>query len=76
MEGPYRQVVGAAVMNNALLLKVIPREERVNSIKAFLVFPATSFHLAIMSGCVGANQIMLDAQLSGGFLKKGLDIPF
>ena len=33
-EGPHRQVVGAAVMNSELFLKVIQREERVESIKA------------------------------------------
>ena len=63
-------------MNRELFLKVLQREERVNRIKAILVFPVAAFHLAIMSGCVGTNQFMLDTQLSGGFLKKGLNIPF
>lgn len=63
-------------MNSALLLKVIPREERVNSIKVFLVFPVTSFHSAIMFGCVRTDQLVLDAQLGGDFLKKRVDIPF
>ena len=75
-EGPHRQVVGAAVMDSELFLKVIQREERVESIKAFLVFPVAALHLAIMSGRVRTNAFMLNAQLSSGFLKKGLDIPF
>ncbi len=75
-EGPHRQVVGAAVMDSELLLKVIQRGERVGSIKAFLVFPVTSFDLSVMSGRVRTNVFMLNAQLSSGFLEKGLDIPF
>ena len=63
-------------MNSELIVKVSQREERVDRIKAFLIFPVATFHLAIMSGSVRADQFMLDTQLSGGFLKKGLNIPF
>ena len=63
-------------MNGELFVKVSQREERADRIKAFLIFPVAAFHLAIMSGSVRANQFMLDTQLSGGFLKKGLNIPF
>ncbi len=70
------KVIGAAVMNSELFLKVSQREERVDRIKAFLVFPVAALYLAIMSGRVRTDQLMLEAQLSGGFLKKGLDIPF
>ena len=63
-------------MNSELFLKVIQREERADRIKAFLVFPVATLHLAIMSGRVRTDQLMLDAQPSGGFLKKGGDIPF
>jgi len=75
-EGTHRKVVGASVMDSELFLKVSQREERVDRIKAFLIFPVAAFHLTIMSGSVRANQFMLDTQLSGGFLKKGLNIPF
>ena len=63
-------------MDSELFLKISQREERVKRIKAFLVFPVTAFNLAIMSGRIGTDPFMLDAQLSGSFLKKGLDIPF
>ena len=63
-------------MNGELFVKVSQREERADRIKAFLIFPVAAFHLAIMSGSVRANQFMLDTQLSGGFLEKGLNIPF
>ena len=74
VERPHRQVVGAAIMNGKLFLKVRQREERPDRIKAFLIFPVAAFHLAIVSGCVRANQFMLNPQLGGGFFKKGLDI--
>ena len=63
-------------MDSELFLKVSQREERVERIKAFLVFPVAAFHLAVMSGCVGTDKLMPDTHLSCGFLKKGLDIPF
>ena len=63
-------------MDSKLFLKVSQREERVERIKAFLVFPVAAFHLAVMSGCVGTDKLMPDTHLSCGFLKKGLDIPF
>ena len=62
-------------MNSELFLKVIQREERADRIKAFLAFPVAAFDLAIMSGRVRTDQLVLDAQLSGGFLKKGGNIP-
>ena len=63
-------------MNSELFVKISQREESMYRIKAFPVFPVAAFHLAIMSGRVRTDQFMLDAQLGGGFLKKGLDIPF
>ena len=75
-ERSHRKVVGTAVMHSELFLKVRQREERVERIKAFLVFPVAAFYLAIMSGRVRTDELMLDTQLSGGFLKKGWDVSF
>ena len=50
-------------------------EKGATGVKAFLVLPVAALHLAIMSGCVRANELVLDTQLSSGFLKKGLDVP-
>jgi hypothetical protein len=58
-------------MNSKLFLKVIQREKRVERIQAFLVFSVAAFHLAIMSGHVRTDPLVLDTQLSGGFLKNG-----
>ena len=63
-------------MNSQLFLKVRQREERADRIKAFLVFPVAAFHLTIMSWRIRTDQFMLDTQLCGSFLKKGLYIPF
>ena len=63
-------------MNSQLFLKVRQREERADRIKAFLVFPVAALYLAIMSGRVRTDELMPDAQLSGGFLKKGWDVSF
>ena len=43
----------------------------VERIQAFLVFLVAAFHLAIMSGHVRTDPLVLDTQLSGGFLKNG-----
>ena len=75
-EWTHRKVVGAAVMDSKLLLEVSQREERVDRIKAFLVFPVAALHFAIVPWGVGADELVADAKISGGFLKKGLDIPF
>ena len=63
-------------MDGKLLLKVRQRKERVKRIKEFLVFPMAALHFAIMPGRVRANELMADAQVGSGFLKKGLDVPF
>ena len=75
-ERSHWKVVGTAVIHSELFLKVRQREERVERIKAFLVFPVAAFYLAIMSGRVRTDELMPDAQLSGGFLKKGWDVSF
>ena len=61
-------------MDGKLLLKVRQRKERVERIKAFLVFPMAALHFAIMPGRVRANELMADSQVGSGFLKKGGDV--
>ena len=63
-------------MGSKLFLKVSQREERVDRIKAFLVLPVAALHFAIMPGRVRAHELVMDTKIKGGFLKKGLDIPF
>ncbi len=59
MERVCGKVDGTAVMHSELFLKVRQREERADRIKAFLVFPVAALYLAIMSGRVWADELML-----------------
>ena len=59
MERAHGKVIRAAIMNSQLFLKVRQREERADRIKAFLVFPVAALYLAIMSGRVWADELML-----------------
>ena len=68
---PHRKVVGAAVMDSKLLVKVIKREKAVTGIKALLVLPVAAFRLAIVAGCVGTDELVADTQLSGSGFKEG-----
>lgn len=62
-------------MDSEPLLKAGGGEESMSRMKAFLVFPAAALYFAIMPGRVGTNELVSDPQVSGSFLKKGLDIP-
>ena len=70
----HRKAVGAVVMDGKLLLKVSQRKERMERIKAFLVFPMAALHFAIMPRRVRANELMADSQVGSDFLKKGGDV--
>ena len=64
------------VMDSKLFVKVSQREERVDRIEAFLVFPVAAFHFSVMPWGVRTDELVPDAKISGSLLKKGLDIPF
>ena len=52
LEGPHREVVGAAIVNRALFLKIVQGEEGVVRIESFLVFFMATLHLAVvLSAC-------------------------
>ena len=76
VEGTHRESMILTLPDSELFFKVSQGEERADRIKAFLLLPVAALHLAIMPGRVRTNQLMLDAQLSSSFLKKGLDVPF
>ena len=63
-------------MGSKLFLKISQGEERVARIEAFQIFSVTALHLAAMSGSIRTDEFMLNTQLGGCFLKKGLHIPF
>ena len=58
-EGPHREVVGAAVVDNKLLRKVVQRVKAVTGIKAFLVLSVAALYFAVVPRGVGANELCL-----------------
>ena len=56
----HREVVGAAVMGSELLGEVIEGVETVTGVKALLVLPVASFHLAVVARCVGTDELVAD----------------
>ena len=73
-EGPHGDIVGAGLVGSELPAKVGEREEAVGIIEALLVFPVAAFDLAVVSGSVGANQLVTDAEIGSGGFKGGQEI--
>jgi len=69
VERLHGKVIGAAVMDSKLFSEVLKREEGMAGIELFLVLPMTAFHLAIVPGCVGPDQLVVDSQFSSSTLK-------
>ena len=59
------------VMDSKLFVKVSQREERVDRIEAFLVFPVAAFHFSVMPWGVRTDELVPDAKISGSLLKNG-----
>ena len=70
VEGPHREVVGAAVVDRKLLCEIVQRIECVAGIEAFLVLTVAALHLTVVPRGIRANQLMPDAQLSSRPLKQ------
>ena len=62
-------------MDSELFGKVRQRIKAVTGIKAFLILPVTAFHLAVVAGRVGTDQLVPDTELGGSGLKQGRDLP-
>lgn len=62
-------------MNGKLFCEVLEGVKAVGTIETLLILAMAALYLAIMAGRIGANQLMLDAQLSGGKLKQVEQIP-
>ena len=69
-EGTHRQVVGSALVPSELGAKVSEGEEGAEAVEAFLVFSVTAFDLAVVSGGIGADQLMTDAMSAGDGFKQ------
>ena len=69
MKGSHGEIVGAAVMNGKLLCEVIQGIKAVAGIEAFLVLPVTALCLAVVARGIWTDELVADAQFSGGLLK-------
>ena len=54
-------------MDRELLGEVIEGVETVTGVKALLVLPVASFHLAVVTRRVRTDQLMTDTKLSNSF---------
>ena len=71
-EWSHGKIVVLALSDSELFLKVRKVIEFMTSIKFFIVFSMTAFHLAVMPGCKGTDQLMPDAELIQGTFKQGI----
>ena len=73
---PHREVVGAAVVDSKLLCEVIQGKESVRRIEALLILAVAALHFAVVTRCIGANQLVADTQLGGSRLKESGSVLF
>ena len=59
----HREIVIGSFPYGKLLFEIFKGIESVRSVKLFIVFAVTAFHLAIMPGSIWANELMPDAKL-------------
>ena len=75
-EGPYGKVIGAAVMDGELLIKIVQRIKTVAGIEAFLVLPVAALHFSVVPWCVGTDELVVYTELCSGSLKQGGQVTF
>ena len=75
-EGPHGKVIGAAVMDGELLIKIVQRIKTVAGIEVFLVLPVAALYLAVVAGRVGTDELVVYTELCSGSLKQGGQVMF
>lgn len=70
VERPHREVVGTAIVDGKLLCEVIQGKERVRRIEALLVLPVAALDLSVVTGGIGADELVSDTQRGSGGLKQ------
>ena len=63
-------------MCSELHTKIGKREETVCIVETLLVFTVAALHFAIVSGRVGANELVPDPQFGGSGFKESRQMPF
>ena len=61
-------------MGSFLPTKVGEGIETVCVVKALLVLTMTAFHLSVVPGSIGADELVANSQLSGCCLKEGFQV--
>ena len=72
---PHREIIGAAVMEDELFSEAIQGEKSVTGIEVLLILMVAAFNLAVVSGGIGADELVTDTQLGGGGLKQRRYLP-
>ena len=57
-------------MDSELPGEVIQGIKAMAGVKAFLVLPVAALHLAVVTRCIGTNQLVANARAGGSFLKQ------
>ena len=57
-------------MHSQLSVEVGKRVEAIGIVEAMLILTVAALYLAIVTGRIGTNQLVPNAQLCGGFLKE------
>ena len=66
--------VAQALGGSFLPTKVGEGIETVRVVETFLVFSMAAFHLSIVAGRIGADELVANSQLSGRCLKEGFQV--
>lgn len=74
VEGPHGEIVGMAVVDSKLFVKVTQGEKSVARIESFLVFPVAALYFAVVPGCIRTDQLMPDFQALGSCFKESGNI--
>ena len=59
-----------AVVDSKLVCEIGQREEGMTGIEAFLVFSVTAFHLAVVAGRVGTDELVANPKFGGSGFKE------
>ena len=74
MKGTHGTGVAQALVGSFPPTKVGEGIETVCVVKALLVLTMAAFHLSIVAGRIGADELVANSQLSGRCLKEGSQI--
>ena len=72
----HGEIVVVSVPNGKLVFEVIKGKKLMRSIEVFVVLAMTALDLTIVSGSIGLDELVPDAQLSQSLLKESGNVSF